>query len=104
MASLTVLRMVSALVPPTTTARWYGGQAQVPISLSFGCDEGFEVLLVQDGGGLLVEVHLVGAAAAFGDEEEVVFVARCSAKRSICAGRLVAVFFSLNISSGAICE
>ncbi len=53
----------------------------------------------------LVEVGFIGAAAAFGDEEELVFVAPVvSASRSIWAGRLVAVFFSLNISSGAIWE
>mmetsp|Transcript_10709 Transcript_10709/g.30067 ORF Transcript_10709/g.30067 Transcript_10709/m.30067 type:complete len:234 (+) Transcript_10709:106-807(+) len=30
LASLTVLRFISALRPPTTTARWYGGHAAVP--------------------------------------------------------------------------
>jgi len=29
-ASLTVLSTASALVPPMTKARWYGGQAAVP--------------------------------------------------------------------------
>ena len=29
-ASLTVFRHASAVVPPTTTAMWYGGQAAVP--------------------------------------------------------------------------
>ena len=28
-------KLVSALVPPMTMARWYGGQAEVPMSLSF---------------------------------------------------------------------
>ena len=34
-AYLAVLRANSADVPPTTMARWYGGQAAVPISRSF---------------------------------------------------------------------
>src|SRR5688572_6646050 len=34
-ASLAVLRACSAEVPPITTARWYGGQAEVPIRRSF---------------------------------------------------------------------
>ena len=34
-AYLAVLSAYSAEVPPTTIARWYGGQAAVPISRSF---------------------------------------------------------------------
>ena len=35
LAYLAVLRANSALVPPMTTARWYGGQAAVPRVRSF---------------------------------------------------------------------
>ena len=35
LASFAVLRVCSALVPPTTIARWYGGQALVPIARRF---------------------------------------------------------------------
>ena len=34
-AYFAVLRAYSALVPPTTTARWYGGQAEVPSDRNF---------------------------------------------------------------------
>ena len=53
---------------------------------------------------LLEEQALVGRAAALGDEQELVLVAVDRRSILISAGRLVPVFTSSHMSSGAICE
>ena len=49
------LERIPALVPPTTTARWYGGQAAVLMARSF-VEEASESGRVQYGLGLLEQV------------------------------------------------
>jgi hypothetical protein len=43
-ANFTVLRQVSALVPPITNAMWYGGQAAVPNDRIFSARNGTKLL------------------------------------------------------------
>ena len=59
LAYLAVFRANSALVPPMTMARWYGGQAAVPSERSFSSRKASMRCGVQDGLGLLVEEGLV---------------------------------------------
>jgi hypothetical protein len=71
---LAVLRANSALVPPMTTARWYGGQAAVPRQRDLLVEERHEALRVEERLGLLEQVALVRRAAALGHEQELVVV------------------------------
>ena len=101
LASLTVLSVSSAEVPPITIARWYGGQAAVPsvrIFSSRNCssDVGFSSALVSWKRKVLLAEPppLVTNRNSYSSP---------SARRrcSIWAGRLVPVFFSSYIVSGA---
>ena len=101
LASLAVSTANSADVPPITTARWYGGHADGAERLHLLEQPRQQRLLVEQRLGLLEQVALVGAATALGDEQELVGVAVDRAIL-ISAGRLLPVFFSSYIVSGAI--
>ena len=60
-------------VPPMTIATWYGGQAAVPSERSFSLRNAS--MLVSGWPGFLEEIGLVGRAAAFGEEEELILIA-----------------------------
>ena len=107
LASFAVFSAYSALVPPITTARWYGGQADVPISRSFSSRNciiraGFSSALVSwyrydllaEPPPLAMNRNLYASGWPPGS----------SAYSSICAGRLVPVFLSSHMVSGASCE
>ena len=94
-ASLAVSTANSADVPPMTTARWYGGTGGRPERLHLVEDPRQQRRLVQQRLGLLVEVALVGRAAALGHEQELVGVAvdggDLDLRRQVRAGVLLGV-------------
>ena len=73
-AYLAVFSANSALVPPTTMARWYGGHAAVPSERIFSSRKREHPGRVQHGLGLLVQERLVGRPAALGHEQELVLL------------------------------
>ena len=100
---MAVLSAYSALVPPTTIARWYGGQAAVPSEPIFSVRKAamlasFSTALVcwyrkdlfADPPPLAISRNLYSAPGA--------------AYSSICAGRFEPVFRSSHMVSGASCE
>ena len=94
-------------MPPITIARWYGGQADVPsvfifVSRNPSSRSGDRIARVSWNRKLLFAL-----AAALGDEHQMELVGVVpagAAMMSNCTGRLLPVFTSSNIDSGAICE
>ena len=68
-------RLRSALVPPTTTARWYGGQAGHAEGGHPAPEECFEGRVVEQRAVLLGEGGLVGRPSALGHEQQPVLPA-----------------------------
>ena len=102
-AYLTVLRFISAEVPPTTIARWYGGQADVPRVRIFSAtnassDSGFSNAFVSWYRNVLLALPppFVTTRKRYSSPS--------MALRSIWAGRLVPVLRSSYIEIGASWE
>ena len=100
---MAVFSAYSALVPPTTIARWYGGQAAVPIARSFSSRKtaircGFSTALVS-----WYRYDLLAEPPPLAMNRNL-YSAPSVAYSSIWAGRLLPVLRSSHIVSGASWE
>jgi hypothetical protein len=100
---LAVFSAYSALVPPITTARWYGGQAAVPSERTFSVRNaripaGLRTALVcWNRNDLFAEPPPLAMNRNLYSPPPVAYT-------SICAGRFEPVFFSSHMVSGASWE